>query len=314
MEPSEYQPGKSPKKELQGPRPTPLKIHKGSHKIKKPPVVPQQLQPALPPRQPVIIYTVSPKIIHTKASEFRDLVQRLTGLPSSTLGAAAAADMAVDATTTTSSSSTTTITSSTSTTSSTITNYTTSNPNLYGSHFMMSGGGGVISPAARYAATEKAKSPPGKIKGRHFNIGNSHDHHIHQYFGMNSSSGGNITSHHGVESGLMEIDHDHGDHHHHHHHHDGMENNNKGFFSGILSPGPASLPPIHPNFFSPLSDSFFHDLSPVLQANRSSFNIDQGSFMMPSPASNYFISPRIASPNTPSIDLLLSNIFSDHNL
>ncbi|XP_068325460.1 protein MKS1-like [Pyrus communis] len=90
----DYSPGKSPRRELQlqGPRPTPLKIHKDSHKIKKPPVAPQpsqqpnqQQQPHhyQQPRQPVIIYTVSPKVIHTNPSEFMDLVQRLTGLPPS---------------------------------------------------------------------------------------------------------------------------------------------------------------------------------------------------------------------------------------
>ncbi|KAK2453313.1 protein MKS1 [Trifolium repens] len=68
--------GSSSKKELQlqGPRPTPLRINKNSHKIKKPPLGPQAQI-----RQPVIIYTVSPKIIHTTPSEFMSLVQRLTG-------------------------------------------------------------------------------------------------------------------------------------------------------------------------------------------------------------------------------------------
>ncbi|XP_004290549.1 PREDICTED: protein MKS1 [Fragaria vesca subsp. vesca] len=88
MDFSDYPTGKSPRKELQlqGPRPAPLKIHKDSHKIKKPPVVPQPSQanqPHQPPRQPVIIYTVSPKIIHTNPSDFMNLVQRLTGLPPS---------------------------------------------------------------------------------------------------------------------------------------------------------------------------------------------------------------------------------------
>ncbi|XAR62458.1 hypothetical protein NMG60_11017214 [Bertholletia excelsa] len=75
-------PGKSPRKELQGPRPTPLKINKDSHKIRKPPVAPAAAAaqpPAQHHRPPVIIYTVSPKIIHTDPSEFMDLVQRLTG-------------------------------------------------------------------------------------------------------------------------------------------------------------------------------------------------------------------------------------------
>ncbi|CAI8598426.1 unnamed protein product [Vicia faba] len=60
--------GRSPKRELQGPRPTPLRIHKDSRKINKPPLAPPQLQQQQkqhhqPPRQPIIIYTVSPKIL-----------------------------------------------------------------------------------------------------------------------------------------------------------------------------------------------------------------------------------------------------------
>ena len=49
-------------------RPSPLKIGKESQTIEK-----QR-------RQPVIIYTHSPKIIHTQARDFMALVQRLTGL------------------------------------------------------------------------------------------------------------------------------------------------------------------------------------------------------------------------------------------
>ncbi|KAL3528035.1 hypothetical protein ACH5RR_012691 [Cinchona calisaya] len=80
----------SPRKELQGPRPTPLKVSKDSHKIKKPPVAPQLHHPPLPRlhpstttdhqlRQPVVIYTVSPKVHHTTVNDFMNLVQRLTG-------------------------------------------------------------------------------------------------------------------------------------------------------------------------------------------------------------------------------------------
>ncbi|XP_038893302.1 VQ motif-containing protein 8, chloroplastic [Benincasa hispida] len=54
--------------EINGPRPSPLLIHKDSRFIRKP-----QL------RQPVIIYTHSPKIIHTQPKDFMALVQRLTG-------------------------------------------------------------------------------------------------------------------------------------------------------------------------------------------------------------------------------------------
>lgn len=66
------QPHRSPRREghLQGPRPSPLGVSKGSHVIMKPP--PQ-------PREPVIIYTISPKVIHVEPANFMDLVQRLTG-------------------------------------------------------------------------------------------------------------------------------------------------------------------------------------------------------------------------------------------
>ncbi|PKA66803.1 Protein MKS1 [Apostasia shenzhenica] len=63
--------------QLQGPRPAPLKLHRDSHKITKPLPAPST-QPAQR-RLPVIIYTVSPKVIHTNPSEFMSLVQRLTG-------------------------------------------------------------------------------------------------------------------------------------------------------------------------------------------------------------------------------------------
>ncbi|KAK6924225.1 VQ protein [Dillenia turbinata] len=78
----------SPRKEsqLQGPRPPALRIRKDSHKIKKPPVAPPAYPPPHPAdlpanerREPVIIYAVSPKVIHTTEADFMDLVQRLTG-------------------------------------------------------------------------------------------------------------------------------------------------------------------------------------------------------------------------------------------
>lgn len=72
---------KSPRKELQGPRPAPLRVSKESHKIRKPPVAPPP--PDHQHRQPVIIYTVSPKVIHVNPNDFRNLVQRLTGLHTS---------------------------------------------------------------------------------------------------------------------------------------------------------------------------------------------------------------------------------------
>lgn len=120
--------GRSPRRELQGPRPTPLRIHKDSHKIKKPPLAPSQQQPQLPPRQPIIIYTVSPKVIHTTPSDFMNLVQSLTGSSSSN-----------------SASSSTTFPSS---------SLISNDP--------FNGGDGMISPAARYATVEKAMSPLGK--------------------------------------------------------------------------------------------------------------------------------------------------------
>ncbi|KAK3426227.1 hypothetical protein EUGRSUZ_F02723 [Eucalyptus grandis] len=90
---SDFPAGKSPRRELQGPRPPALKVRKDSHKIRKPPMAPPQQQqyqqpsqhlPA-PPRPPVIIYAVSPKVIHTNPSEFMSLVQRLTGASSTYL-------------------------------------------------------------------------------------------------------------------------------------------------------------------------------------------------------------------------------------
>ncbi|KAG0496405.1 hypothetical protein HPP92_001096 [Vanilla planifolia] len=68
------------KSQLNGPRPSPLKLNKASHKIgKHPSAVPQRDQS----RPPVIIYAVSPKVIHTNPAEFMSLVQRLTGCSSS---------------------------------------------------------------------------------------------------------------------------------------------------------------------------------------------------------------------------------------
>ncbi|KAJ8762973.1 hypothetical protein K2173_023102 [Erythroxylum novogranatense] len=236
MDPSEdYPVSRSPRKELQGPRPPALKVRKDSYKIKKPPVAPPQRSeqqhpqqpPAAQPRQPVIIYTVSPKVIHTNPSEFMNLVQRLTG--------------------------------SNSTASSSSSFTTTSNP--------FNDDGGAISPAARYATIEKAKSPKEK-KQQTTDVGFVE----------------------GVEwSQVIE---------------------RSSLFPGILSPGPASLPPIPPNFFSPATSdpnslNFFHDLSPALHGNR---NFIEGTFM-PSPSTNFF-SPHIISPNS-SMDLFsnFNNIF-----
>ncbi|PKI57460.1 hypothetical protein CRG98_022111 [Punica granatum] len=115
--------GKSPRRELQGPRPPPLSVRKDSHKIRKPPAAqrpPSQASlPPKQPRQPVIIYAVSPKVIHTNPSEFMALVQRLTG-PSPKY-AASSSSPRVDP---------------------------FSHPN------------GAVSPAARYASLERAAKSP----------------------------------------------------------------------------------------------------------------------------------------------------------
>ncbi|XP_042495744.1 nuclear speckle RNA-binding protein B-like [Macadamia integrifolia] len=123
--------------QIQGPRPPPLKVRKDSYKIKKPPLAPQsqpqpqpQPQPQQqPPRRPVIIYTVSPKVIHTTASDFMTLVQRLTG-PNST-----------------SSSSYTTVQSSSSSSASS-SSYVDNKDTI------------LASPAARFATIEKANTAP----------------------------------------------------------------------------------------------------------------------------------------------------------
>ncbi|XP_022740605.1 protein MKS1-like [Durio zibethinus] len=85
--------GTTPKRQLQiqGPRPTPLKVSKDSHKIRKPPHPPPHAVAAAVPaaasgdqrrREPVIIYAVSPKVIHAEESDFMSIVQRYTGLSS----------------------------------------------------------------------------------------------------------------------------------------------------------------------------------------------------------------------------------------
>ncbi|KAF3788207.1 MKS1 protein [Nymphaea thermarum] len=69
---SEFQAGKSPAgKEPQGLRPTPVKVGKDLHRSKK--------AAAARRRDPVIVYAVSPEVIHVSPSEFMPLVQRLTG-------------------------------------------------------------------------------------------------------------------------------------------------------------------------------------------------------------------------------------------
>ncbi|KAA8541230.1 hypothetical protein F0562_025163 [Nyssa sinensis] len=96
MSPTQFHEQRHAKREINGLCPSPLKINKDSHFIKKPSpsssssstssfangvagvattttTKPQQ-------RHPVIIYTHSPKIIHTHPRDFMALVQKLTGL------------------------------------------------------------------------------------------------------------------------------------------------------------------------------------------------------------------------------------------
>ncbi|KZV54484.1 hypothetical protein F511_18969 [Dorcoceras hygrometricum] len=167
----------SPRKELQGPRPAILKVNKDSFKIRKPPVPPpahhqppkDQSAPPAEARQPLIIYAVSPKVIHTTVGDFMDLVQRLTGNTSAATS---------------------------------------------------SGGAGDLSPAARLASIEKT-SPSSKERE----------------IARNSS-------HTGVDNDLLM---------------DSILESTDVEMSripGILSPAPATLPPISPGFFSPAGDPF----------------------------------------------------------
>lgn len=97
-----------------------------------------------------------------------------------------------------------------------------------------------------------------------------------------------------------------------------------GWFPGILSPGPSSLPAISPNFFSPGFDPYslniFHDFSPAVHGNK---NYIEGSFM-PSPSifgnksfieGNFMPSPStfLSTPHNPSptASLDLFNNFLD---
>ncbi|XP_010551173.1 PREDICTED: protein MKS1 [Tarenaya hassleriana] len=72
--------------QIHGPRPSPLSVSKDSHKIKKPPKPPPPHAPpraaVFVPREPVVIYAISPKVVHTTVSDFMTVVQRLTGISS----------------------------------------------------------------------------------------------------------------------------------------------------------------------------------------------------------------------------------------
>lgn len=92
MSPAKFNVDEDPaRRVIHGPRPSPLKINKDSHFIHKTssssssssildvaPVAVKQQQPQKR-QQPVIIYTYSPKIIHTQPRDFMALVQKLTG-------------------------------------------------------------------------------------------------------------------------------------------------------------------------------------------------------------------------------------------
>ncbi|EOA32835.1 hypothetical protein CARUB_v10016148mg [Capsella rubella] len=68
---------------LYPPSPSTLKVNKDSHVIKKPPAPSPSSSSsaaAAKPRHPVIIYTHTPKIIHTNPKDFMALVQKLTGM------------------------------------------------------------------------------------------------------------------------------------------------------------------------------------------------------------------------------------------
>ncbi|GAB2232098.1 hypothetical protein Drorol1_Dr00011120 [Drosera rotundifolia] len=134
------------KVELQGPRPTPLRVSKDSHKITKhkPPLHPKHhhqhhrqetVDAVVDNRQPVIIYAVSPKVIHADPSNFMSIVQRLTG-------------------------------NTTTTTTATTTNYNDEDDTGDFSVAASRGEEIPISPAARFAAIERATISPSSQRGR----------------------------------------------------------------------------------------------------------------------------------------------------
>jgi len=241
--------GRPPRKELQGPRPTPLKVRKESHKIKKPPVAPPAEPPVnhpQPPRQPVIIYAVSPKVIHANPSEFMTLVQRLTG-PGHSMSSSSSSFQHPPPSSS---------------------NFVPSSSSVF--HHVS----GVISPAARLASIEKTKMPPEAKKM----VGLRPSGFIMEGGEVGLGNGDGVEL--GVERTVI--------------------------FPGILSPGPGSIPPISPNFFSPLfrdpiSDISYlhHDLNTVQLANKSYTERNY----MPSPLSANFFSPStMISPS--SLDFL----------
>ncbi|CAL9191916.1 uncharacterized protein LOC103988511 [Musa acuminata AAA Group] len=74
------------------PRLAPLKVRRDSYAIKKRPVVP----PAPPQyRRPIIIYAVSPKVVHATPSDFMSVVQRLTGAAAASASSSSSSDASV---------------------------------------------------------------------------------------------------------------------------------------------------------------------------------------------------------------------------
>ncbi|GFY94197.1 hypothetical protein Acr_09g0006430 [Actinidia rufa] len=195
------------RKQLQGPRPPQLKVRRESHAIRKPPKAPPPPPP--PPPQPVIIYSVSPKVIHTTVSDFMPLVQRLTGSSSA----------------------------------------------------------GDVSPAARLASIERT-SPTDREKHREILISNDDD---------------------AIMGGMVQVE--------------GVRQ-----IPGILSPAPATLPPISPGFFAPGAGSDPYSLSLLQDQYLISPSFHDNMFM-PSPSSTLFSAP-IVSPSPSSLDLF--NPFFDY--
>ena len=68
---------------INGPRPSSVRINKDSHLIRKPSSSSTSVVLHKQERDPIIIYTQSPKVIHTKPRDFMALVQRLTGMANS---------------------------------------------------------------------------------------------------------------------------------------------------------------------------------------------------------------------------------------
>ncbi|KAG6481454.1 protein MKS1-like [Zingiber officinale] len=81
-------------RELHGPRPAPLTVRKESRKIRKPPAAPPPPQH----RQPVIIYAVSPKVIHTTPADFMAVVQSLTSVHAAAAAPSSSSSLAGGAT------------------------------------------------------------------------------------------------------------------------------------------------------------------------------------------------------------------------